>query len=298
MLDYYRITDTFTKEEKQVQTAVRDFVKSEVQPHISEWWELGEFPKDLPGKLGSLGLLGSTLPKSYGASGVSNISYGLIMYELERSDSGLRSFASVQGALVMYPIFAFGSEKHRREYIPKLAKGELTGCFGLSEHDGASDPGSLNTRASKDKDSYTLNGTKMWITNGGTADIAIIWARDDDDTIRGFIVPTDTQGFTTNLIKRKVSLRISETSELVLQNVRVPEENMLPEASGLSAPLSCLTAGRYGIAWGALGALEAVYTESLEFSKTRSTFGEGLLMYRHLLWKKHTLTILLNIRPT
>ena len=276
MLDYYQVSELFTPEERQVQTAVRSFLEAEARPHVSDWWERGTFPADLALRFGDLGLLGSTLPKSYGAPEVSSISYGLIMYELERVDSGLRSFASVQGALVMYPILAFGSEEHKQEYLPRLAKGGTLGCFGLSEHDGASDPGALRTRARKDGDSYVLNGAKMWITNGNAADIAIIWAKDDDDVVRGFIVPTNTPGLTANLIERKMSLRISQTSELVLDDVRVPETNMLPEAKGLSAPLSCLTMGRYGIAWGALGALEAVYTEALAFAGSRTTFGKPI----------------------
>ena len=204
------------------------------------------------------------------------MSYGLIMYELERVDSGFRSFASVQGALVMYPIYRYGSEEQKRKYLPQLAAGKMVGCFGLTEHDGGSDPGAMKTRARRDGESYILNGVKMWITNGNIADIAIIWAKDDDDVVRGFVVPTDTPGFQANAIKHKMSMRASVTSELVMDEVRIPASQMLPEARGLGAPLSCLTQARYGIAWGALGSLEAVYEDALSFSQSRSTFAKPI----------------------
>ena len=276
MLDYYQISDLFTPEERQVQGTVREFLEAEALPHISDWWEEGAFPKHLAPRFGELGLLGPTFPKAYGTPEVSSIAYGLIMYELERVDSGFRSFASAQGALVMYSILSYGSTEQKEEYLPSLAKGQTIGCFGLSEHVGGSDPGAMRTRAHKDGDSYILNGTKMWITSGQYASIAVIWARDDEDTVRGFIVPASVPGFTANPIKRKMSLRISETSELVLDDVRVPSSQMLPDAKGLSAPLSCLTLGRFGLAWGALGALEAVYTEALAFAKSRVTFGKPI----------------------
>jgi glutaryl-CoA dehydrogenase len=204
------------------------------------------------------------------------MSYGLLMYELERVDSGLRSFASVQGALVMYPIYSYGSEEQKQNYLPKMAAGEMVGCFGLTEHEGGSDPGAMKTTARKDGESYVLNGSKMWITNGNIADIALIWAKDDEGVVRGFLVPTDTPGFVANEIKHKLSMRASVTSELVMTDCRIPASQMLPDIGGLRGPLSCLTQARYGIAWGALGALEAVYEDALAFSKTRSTFGKPI----------------------
>ena len=276
MLDYYQILETLSPEERQVQASARDFLEAEVLPEITDYWEADDFPRHLVTKLGEMGYLGANLPTEYGASGVNNMSYGLIMYELERIDSGLRSFASVQGALVMYPIYSFGSEEHKRNYLPKLAKGDMIGCFGLTEHEGGSDPGQMKTRARKNGESYVLSGTKMWITNGNNADIAIIWAKDDEDAVRGFIVPTDTPGFQANKIKHKMSMRASVTSELVLDEVEVAASQMLPEARGLRAPLACLTQARYGIAWGALGALEAVYEEARAFAQHRSTFGQPI----------------------
>ena len=276
MLDYYQVSELFTPEERQVRRAVREALEAEVMPHVRDWWERGGFPTHLAPRFGVLGLLGPNFPKAYGTPEVSSVAYGLIMYELERVDSGLRSFASVQGALVMNPILAYGSAEQIQEYLPKLARGEIIGCFGLSEPEGGSDPGAMRTRARKDGDSYVLNGTKMWITNGGIADIAIIWAKDDDEVVRGFIVPTTSAGFRATVIERKMSLRVSDTSELSLTDVRVPGSSMLPEASGLSAPLSCLTLARYGIAWGVLGALEAVYAEAVEFAESRMTFGKPI----------------------
>lgn len=272
MLDYYQILDMLSPEDRQTQSVVRNFMEAEAAPGILDWWEAGEFPQHLIPKLGEMGFLGANLPTEYGASGINNVAYGLIMYELERIDSGFRSFASVQGALVMYPIYRYGSEEQKRKYLPKLAAGQMVGCFGLTEHDGGSDPGAMKTRARRDGESYILSGVKMWITNGSISDIAIIWARDDNDVVCGFIVPTDTPGFQANTIKHKMSMRASVTSELVMDEVRIPASQMLPDAHGLSAPLSCLTQARYGIAWGALGALEAVYEDALAFSQSRSTF--------------------------
>jgi len=276
MLDHYQLAELFTSEERQVQSAAREFLEAEAQPHISDWWEAGTFPNHLVKRFGEMGFMGSNLPTEYGAGGVSNIAYGLIMYELERVDSSLRSFASVQGALVMYPIYSYGSEEQKRYYLPKLASGELIGCFGLTEHEGGSDPGAMSTRARKDGDFYLLSGTKMWISNGNVADIALIWARDDQDVVRGFIVPTSSPGFQANEIKHKMSLRASVTSELVLDDVRVPTSQMLPGAQGLRGPLSCLTQARFGIVWGSLGALEAVYTEACSFAQARTTFGKPI----------------------
>jgi glutaryl-CoA dehydrogenase len=276
MLDYYRIADLLEPEEMQIQSTVREFVDDEILPHIADWWEKDGFPEHLALKLGELGLLGANLPVEYGAAGVSNMAYGLIMYELERADSALRSFASVQGALVMYPIHAYGSEEQRRRYLPALASGNSIGCFGLTESEGGSDPGAMQTRSRRDGDTYVLTGTKMWITNGNIADVAIIWAKDDDEVARGFVVPTDSPGFSARPVTQKMSLRVSDTAELVLDEVRVPADAILPGAQGLSAPLACLTQARYGIVWGALGALDAVYSEALEFAKQRSTFGRPI----------------------
>ena len=276
MLDYFQVLDALSTEDRQVQTAARDFMEAEVRPHIAQWWEDGVFPRDMVNKLGEMGFLGANLPKEYGSSGINNVAYGLIMYELERIDSGFRSFASVQGALVMYPIYRYGSEEQKQQYLPKLASGEMVGCFGLTEHNGGSDPGGMETRARKDGESYVINGTKMWITNGSIADIAIVWAKDEGGTVRGFIVPTDTPGFQANDIKHKMSMRASVTSELVFDNVRIPATQIMPEVKGLSAPLSCLTQARYGIAWGVLGALEGVYEDALAFTQNRNTFGKPI----------------------
>ena len=276
MLDYYNVMDMLGDEEKQVQAAARQFLDSEAAPDIADYWERGEFPKHLVPKIGEMGYFGANLPSEYGSAGVNNVSYGLIMYELERIDSGLRSFASVQGALVMYPIYSYGSEEQRREYLPKLASGEMVGCFGLTEHEGGSDPGAMRTTARKDGESYVLNGAKMWITNGNIADIALVWAADDDGVVRGFLVPTDTPGFIANKIEHKMSMRASVTSELVMDECRVPASAMLPDVKGLRSPLSCLTQARYGITWGVLGATEAVYQDALDFSQSRETFGQPI----------------------
>ena len=276
MLDYYNVLDMLGDEEKQVQATAREFLDSEAAPDIAGYWERGEFPRHMVPKLGEMGYFGANLPTEYGASGVNNISYGLIMYELEHVDSGLRSFASVQGALVMYPIYSYGSEEQKREYLPKLAAGEIIGCFGLTEHEGGSDPGAMRTRAMRDGESYVLNGSKMWITNGNIADIALVWAADDEGVVRGFLVPTDTPGFTANAIKHKMSMRASVTSELVMEDCRVPASAVLPDVAGLRGPLSCLTQARYGITWGVLGATEAVYQDALDFSQTRETFGQPI----------------------
>ena len=276
MLDYYNVMDMLGDEEKQVQAAARQFLDSEAAPDIADYWERGEFPKHLVPKIGEMGYFGANLPSEYGSAGVNNVSYGLIMYELERIDSGLRSFASVQGALVMYPIYSYGSEEQRREYLPKLASGEMVGCFGLTEHEGGSDPGAMRTTARKDGESYVLNGAKMWITNGNIADIALVWAADDDGVVRGFLVPTDTPGFIANKIEHKMSMRASVTSELVMDECRVPASAMLPDVKGLRGPLSCLTQARYGITWGVLGATEAVYQDALDFSQSRETFGQPI----------------------
>jgi len=277
MLDFYALEDLLTPEEREIQKAARRFLEKEALPHIRDWWEEGVFPTHLIPKFGEMGFLGPTLPPEYGGAGVSSAAYGLMAYELERVDSGLRSFASVQSSLVMYPIYAFGSEAQKREFLPRLARGEMVGCFGLTEPDGGSDPhGNMKTKARLEGDTWVLTGTKMWITNGNLAHIAIVWAKDEAGRVLGFIVPTDSKGFQAREVKHKMSLRASVTSELILDEVRVPESLRLPKAEGLKAPLSCLTQARFGIAWGALGALEAVYTEAVAFAGSRTTFGEPI----------------------
>jgi glutaryl-CoA dehydrogenase len=235
------------------------------------------FPTELIPKMGELGFFGANLPEEYGCAGLNNVAYGIINQELERGDSGLRSFSSVQGALVMYPIFAFGTEEQRQEWLPKLATGEKIGCFGLTEPDFGSNPGGMLTRAVKDGDGWVLNGAKMWITNGSMADVAIIWAKtgelEDQASIRGFIVETDRDGFSAKDQEGKLSLLASDTSELVLQDVRVPDSALLPSSGGLKSPLSCLTQARYGIAWGAVGAAMACYREAVDYAKNRVQFG-------------------------
>ncbi len=276
-LDFFALTELLRPEEREIQRQTRAFLEAEALPGIREQWEKGEFPRALIPRLGAQGLLGASLPAEQGGAGVSGVAYGLVMYELERIDSGLRSFASVQSALVMYPISRYGSPEQQRRYLPDLGRGRLVGCFGLTESDGGSDPvGNMKTRARRDGAGWRLQGSKLWITNGGIADVAVIWAKDDAGEVRGFLVPRDARGFSAREIERKVSLRASVTSELVLDDVPVPADGVLPGAVGLKAALSCLTQARYGIAWGALGALEAVYTEALDFARGRTTFGRPI----------------------
>jgi glutaryl-CoA dehydrogenase len=275
--DLFNIDAALTEEERSIRDTVRAFVNERILPIIGQCYVDGRFPKELIPELAELGVLGSSLPEEYGCAGLSSVAYGLIMQELERGDSGIRSFASVQGALVMYPIYAFGSEEQRRHYLPKLAKAELIGCFGLTEPDYGSNPSGMITRAREQADgSWVINGAKMWITNGSMADIAIIWAKtgdaDDDKSIRGFIVPTNTPGFTARDQKGKLSLRASDTSELVLQDVHVPADALLPSSGGLKSPLMCLTQARYGISWGVLGAAMACFEEAVSYAKTRIMF--------------------------
>lgn len=276
MLDFFAVGDLLTTEQRAIQQTTRRFVDREVLPGIRAWWDRDEFPLHLIKQFAELGILGANLPEEYGCAGVDNVAYGLIQYELERGDSGLRSFASVQGSLVMYPIYSYGSEEQKRRYLPELAAGRMIGCFGLTESDGGSDPGAMRTRARHDGDDWVLNGSKMWITNSPVADIAVIWAKDDDGVVRGFIVPTDTPGFNAPKITSKMSMRASITGEIVLENCRVPSDALLPGSGGLKSPLGCLTQARYGIAWGALGALESVYTTACEYAKTRTTFGKPI----------------------
>jgi len=277
-IDFYDLDALFTEEERMIRDTVRSFVEDRIMPIIGEAYINRQFPRDLIPELGELGVLGANLPEEYGCAGLNNVSYGLIMQELERGDSGIRSFVSVQGALVMYPIFAFGSEEQKREWLPKLATGEAIGCFGLTEPDYGSNPAGMITRAEKTADGWRLNGAKMWITNGSMADVAVVWAQTqepgDVKGIRGFVVPTDTPGFSAKDQKGKLSLLASDTSELVFEDVELPESAMMPGSTGgLKHPLMCLTQARYGIAWGAVGAAMACFHEALSYSKERVMFG-------------------------
>jgi len=277
LTDYMGFQGLLKDEETLVRQTARDFINREVLPIIDEHAQEEKFPIHLVKAMGELGFLGPTLPEKYGCAELSNVGYGLLMYELERGDSAIRSFASVQGSLVMYPIFAFGSEAQKDHWLPKLAKGEAIGCFGLTEPDFGSNPAGMRTRAKNNGDgSWTLNGSKMWITNGSIADVAIIWAA-TEDSIRGFLVEPDTPGFSAIRMKGKWSLRASVTSELILDNVRVQEENsLLPKVKGLKGPLNCLTQARYGIAWGALGAADNCYQTALDYSLTRIQFDKPI----------------------
>ena len=283
-VDFYDLASLLSEEERAVQSAVREWVDERFLTVINEHYLAGTFPTELIPEMGELGFLGANLPEAYGCAGLNNVAYGLIMQELERGDSGVRSFASVQGGLVMYPIHAFGSEEQKQRLLPKLASGALIGCFGLTEPDYGSNPGGMITTARETADGWVLNGAKMWITNGSMADIAIVWAKtgalDDPRSIRGFIVPTDTPGFTAQDQKGKLSLRASDTSELVLQDVRVQQDALLPNSQGLKSPLMCLTQARYGIAWGAVGAAMACYDEALQYGKQRVMFGKPIASFQ------------------
>ena len=274
-VDYYLLDDLLTEEEIMVRDMTRDFVSEAVMPTIGEHYENATFPTDLIPRIGELGMLGANLPEEYGCAGLGPVAYGLINQELERGDSGLRSFVSVQGSLVMWPIFAYGSEEQKRRWLPDLAAGRKIGCFGLTEPDHGSDPGSMVTNAKQDGDDWILNGAKMWITNGTMSDVAVVWAQTDDG-IQGFLVEKGMDGFSAPEQKRKFSLRASVTSELVFEDVRVPDANRLPGVQGLKGPLGCLTQARYGIAWGALGAAMACYDEALDYTKNRTQFGKPL----------------------
>lgn len=274
-LDFFDLEDQYTEEERMVRDAVRTWVGERFMPLVTEHFENGTFPMELVPELSELGVFGPTVPEEYGAAGLNNVAYGLICQELERGDSGLRSFVSVQGSLVMFPIYTYGSEEQRKEWLPKLARGEVIGCFGLTEPDFGSNPGGMLTTARRDGDDWILAGRKMWITNGTVSQIAIVWARSEEG-IRGFIVPTDLKGFSAPEQKHKWSLRASVTSELVLDDVRVPDSLRLPGAEGLKAPLGCLTAARFGIAWGALGAALSCFDEALRYSKQRIIFDKPL----------------------
>ena len=274
-VDFFKVDDLLTDEERMVRDTVRRFVDEKVLPVIDKHFEDGTFPTDLIPQVGELGLLGGTLPEEYGCANMNNVAYGLVMQELERGDSGLRSFVSVQGALVMYPIFAFGSDEQKKYWLPKLATGEKIGCFGLTEPDHGSDPGGMETRAKKTSKGWVLNGTKRWITNGTMSDVAVVWAK-VDDVVRGFLVETDRPGFQAPEIKAKLSLRASVTSDLIMDDVLIPEENLLPKSSGLKSPLMCLNQARYGIAWGGLGAAMACFDCAVDYTKGRTQFDKPL----------------------
>lgn len=271
--DYLMMDELLTDEQKLVREAARAWVKKEVSPIIEEYYEKAEFPKHLIPGLGEIGAFGPYIPEQYGGPGLDQISYGLIMQELERCDSGLRSTASVQSSLVMYPIWKYGSEEQRMKYLPKLATGEMIGCFGLTEPDYGSDPGNMITNFKDMGDHYLLNGAKMWISNAPFADIAVVWAKDENGRIHGLVVERGMEGFSTPEMHGKHSLRASATGELIFVNVKVPKENLLPGRSGLGAPLSCLDSARYGIAWGALGAAMDCYDQALRYSQQRIQFG-------------------------
>ncbi|NOS99709.1 MAG: acyl-CoA dehydrogenase [Phycisphaerales bacterium] len=272
--DLFRVRELLSDDERQVQETVARFVDERVLPIIGEAFEHDRFPRELIPEIASLGLLGCNI-QGYDCAGLNNVCYGLVCQELERGDSGLRSFVSVQGSLCMHPIASMGSEEQKRRWLPAMARGEKLGCFGLTEPDGGSDPGNMKTIAKRDGGDWIINGAKMWITNGDLADLAIVWTMTDDG-IRGFIVEKGMPGFTTREIKRKFSLRASVTSELFFENVRVPDANRLPRGEGLGAPLSCLTQARYGISWGVVGSAIACYREALAYAKQRVLFGRPL----------------------
>jgi glutaryl-CoA dehydrogenase len=277
--DFYDLNDLLTDDERLVRDNVRALVSSKVLPSIGKHFEEGTFPTELIAEFGRAGVLGANLPEEYGCAGMSDIAYGLAMQELERGDSGIRSFCSVQGALCMYPIYAYGTEEQRKKYLPAMARGEIIGCFGLTEPDFGSNPGGMLTRAERTHRGFKLNGTKRWITNGNLAHIAIVWAK-LDGRIRGFIVPTDAPGFTAQKIERKFSLRASVTSELILEDVEVGEDALLPHVEGLKGPLGCLTQARYGIAWGVIGAAEACFECAVDYAKDRVQFSRPIAGYQ------------------
>ena len=278
-LDFLKLDSEFSEDELMVRDACRTWVSERFLPVVMEHFEAGTFPSELTPELAELGVFGPTIPEEYGGAGLSSVAYGLICQELERGDSGLRSFVSVQGSLVMYPIHAFGSEEQKREWLPQLAAGKAIGCFGLTEPDAGSNPGGMLTNAKKDGDDWILNGRKMWITNGTVSDVAIVWAQTEDG-IRGFCIPTNLKGFSAPEQKHKWSLRASITSELVLDDVRVPDSMRMPETKSLRNPLMCLTQARYGICWGAVGAAQAVYDEVHNYIQEREVFEKPLAAYQ------------------
>jgi glutaryl-CoA dehydrogenase len=278
-LDYFDLDELLTDEERMVRDLTRDFVSEHVMPVIGEACEKAEFPRALVPMIAELGLLGPSLPEEYGCAGLGPVAYGLICQELERGDSGLRSFVSVQGSLVMWPIHAYGSEEQKARWLPEMAAGRAIGCFGLTEPDHGSDPGGMVTKATKDGDGWVINGAKMWITNGTIADVALVWAKTDEG-VQGFLVEQGTTGFSAPEQKRKYSLRASVTSELVLDHVKVKDSARLPGVKGLKGPLNCLSQARYGIAWGAIGAAQACYDEALNYTKGRTQFDRPLASFQ------------------
>jgi len=278
-LDLYNVEALYSEEQRMVRDSVRRFVDAQLLPCVREHFRHGTFPAELVPGLAELGLLGAIL-HGYDCAGLEALSYGLMMQELERGDSGLRSFVSVQGSLCMYPIYRFGSEAQKQHWLPQMASGEVIGAFGLTEPDHGSDPGGMLTRANREGTSWILNGTKFWITNGSIAHLAIIWAKDDAGEVQGFLVESERPGFSATNIEGKFSLRASVTSEIHLEDVRIPEENRLPEAQGLTSPLKCLTQARYGIAWGAVGAAQACFDCALQYAKVRTQFGKPLAAFQ------------------
>ena len=291
-VDFYKMEQHLTEEEIMVRDLVRDWVDEKVLPIIEEYYTKGTFPTELISEIGEMGLFGCNL-EGYECAGLSNVAYGLVCQELERGDSAIRSCVSVQGSLSMYPIYAFGTEEQKQKYLPGMAKGELIGCFGLTEPDHGSDPAGMETKAVDDGDSYVLNGAKMWITNGTIADLAIVWAK-LDGKIRGFIVEKEDSGFTAPEMKGKHSLRASITSELVFQDCKIPKDRILPDVQGLKGPLSCLTQARYGIAWGSLGAAMGCFHSSVDYSKSRIMFNKPIasfqLVQNKLAWMLREIT--------
>ncbi len=278
-VDFYQIDDLLSQEEKMVRETVRAFVTDKIVPIMDRHFEDATFPTQLIPEMAELGLFGANLPEEYGCAGMNNVAYGLIMQEIERGDSGIRSFVSVQGALVMYPIYQFGSEEQKGYWLPRLARGEKIGCFGLTEPDHGSDPGGMITRATKRGDCWVLNGTKSWITNGSIADVAVVWAKVDGE-VRGFLVEKGTSGFAAPEIRHKMSLRASVTSQLIFEDCAIPQRNALPRGAGLKSPLQCLNQARYGIAWGGLGAAMACYHAALEYARTRVQFGRPIASFQ------------------
>ena len=277
MLDYLDLEKDLNEEQRRVRDTAREFVENEVKPDIADYYQRGEFPEYLIEEMGELGFYAPNID-GYGLPGVDEKSYGLVMQELEAGDSGVRSMASVQGSLVMYPIHAYGSEEQKERYLPALGRGEMVGCFGLTEPDHGSEPSAMETMARKEGDEYVLNGAKTWITNSPIADVALVWARTEggEGDVRGFLVPTDTNGFEANPLKDKLSMRASITGEIHLDNAYVPEDSVLPGTEGMGGPLSCLTQGRYGVSWGAIGAARDCYEEALAYAKEREQWGRPI----------------------
>ena len=278
--DFYNISDLLNEEELLIQKTAHEFVNNEFKPIINEHYENGTFHIEIATKMGELGFLGSSLPEESGGAGVSSVAYGLILHELEKGDSGLRSFASVQGALVMYPIHSYGSDEQKKKWLPGLGSGKLIGCFGLTEPNFGSNPGGMATTAKKDGGDWIINGSKMWITNGSLADVALVWAKDEAGIIHGFLIEKGMKGFTSNNIHGKLSLRASVTSELSMVNVRIPDSARLPDVEGLKGPLSCLTQARYGVAWGMVGAAVDCYETALDYSLERKQFSKPIAGYQ------------------